>query len=270
VIFPASEDFGGVTVGQSSNSKLVTLTNTGGQGLSLTSVSITGANPSDFAATPNCSFPTVLSPNATCTVSVVFSPTAAGPRQASLAAADNAPGSPQSIPLNGSGAAPLPAITLAPGSLTFASTTQGSTSPAQSITVTSAGNATLHISSVLPSGANPADFQVASACSGAYPVASSCNIAVTFSPLGAGQRTASLTINDDAPGSPQSVQLTGTGAAPPSGTPVVKLTPSSVSFGTVTQGVAVALRSLPLQVLARDRCTSLPLLSAGQTRATLP
>ena len=246
VIFPASEDFGGVTVGQSSNSKLVTLTNTGGQGLSLTSVSITGANPSDFVATPNCSFPTVLLPNATCTVSVVFSPTAAGPRQASLAAADNAPGSPQSIPLNGSGAAPLPAITLAPGSLTFASTTQGSNSPAQSITVTSAGNATLHISSVLPSGANPADFQVANACSGAYPVASTCNVAVTFSPLGAGQRTANLTINDDAPGSPQSVQLTGTGASPPPGTPVVKLTPSSVSFGTVTQGVAVAAQIITL------------------------
>jgi 6-phosphogluconolactonase (cycloisomerase 2 family) len=245
-IFPASEDFGSVTVGHASSSKIVTLTNTGGQALSLASFSVTGANPSDFVATPNCSLPTVLSPNSTCTVSVVFSPTAAGPRQASLAAADNAPGSPQSILLSGTGAAALPAVTLAPDSLTFASILQGSSSPAQSITVTSAGTATLNISSVLPGGANPSDFLVASACSGAYPVGSTCNIAVTFSPLGAGQRTANLTINDDAPGSPQSVQLTGTGAAPPPGTPALKLTPSSVSFGTVTQSAAVVAQIITL------------------------
>jgi hypothetical protein len=245
-LFPASEDFGAVTVGQSGNSRLVTLTNTGGQALSLTSVSIIGVNPSDFVATPNCSLPTALSPNATCTISLVFSPTSAGTRLASLAATDNAPGSPQSIPLSGTAASTLPAVTLVPGSLTFASTTQGSTSAAQNITVTSAGTATLHISSVLLGGSNPADFQVASACSGSYPVAASCNIAVAFAPLGASQRTASLTISDDAPNSPQSVQLTGTGAAPPPGTPVVKLTPSSVSFGSVTQGAAAAAQTITL------------------------
>jgi hypothetical protein len=163
-----------------------------------------------------------------------------------LAATDNAPASPQSIPLSGTGTAPLPAVTLVPGSLTFASTTQGSTSPAQNITVTSAGTATLHISSVLLGGSNPADFQVANACSGPYPVAASCSIAATFAPLGAGQRTATLTISDDAPNSPQSVQLTGTGAAPPPGTPVVKLTPNSVFFGSVTQGVAVAAQTITL------------------------
>ena len=245
-IFPASEDFGGVTVGQSSNSKLVTLTNAGDQALSLNFIGVAGADPSDFAATANCSLPTVLAPNATCTVSVVFSPSAAGPRQASLAATDNAPGSPQSIPLSGTGASPLPAVTLTPGSLTFASTTQGSASPAQNVTVTNSGAATLHISSVLPGGANPGDFQVTNTCSGAFPVSSTCSITVTFSPLGAGQRTGTITINDDAPDSPQSVQLTGTGAAPPPGTPTVRLTPSSISFGTVTQGSAVAAQVITL------------------------
>src|SRR5260370_4384916 len=58
----------------------------------------------------------------------------------------------------------------------------------------------------------------------------------TFPPRAAGQRTATLTISDDAPNSPQSVQLTGMGAAPPPGTPVVKLTPNNISFGMVTQG----------------------------------
>src|SRR5246127_5829802 len=67
-LFPASEDFGAITVGQSSNSKIVTLPNTGGQSLSVTSISVTGANPSDFVATPNCSLPTVLLPNTTCAI----------------------------------------------------------------------------------------------------------------------------------------------------------------------------------------------------------
>ena len=245
-LFPASEDFGTVTIGQSSGSKLVTLTNTGGQALSLTSISVTGTNSSDFVATPNCSLPTALSPNATCTISLTFSPTAAGARQASLATTDNAPGSPQLVPLSGIGAAPLPAVSLVPGSLTFATTTQGTTSTPQTITLTSVGPGTLHISSVLPGGANPGDFQVSNSCSGAYPAGATCNIGVTFSPLGAGLRSATITINDDAPDSPQSVQLTGTGAAPPPGAPIVKLTPASISFGTVTQGTSVSAQIVTL------------------------
>jgi len=245
-IFPASEAFDSVTVGQSSNSKLVTITNTGGQGLSLTSVSVAGVNLSDFVATPNCSLPTVLAPNVTCTISIVFSPSATGTRQASLIAVDNAPGSPQSIPLTGIGASALPSVTLSPGSLTFAVTSQGSTSPAQTVTLTNSGLATLHISSVLAGGSNPADFQVNNSCSGAFPVAATCNIVVTFAPLGAGQRTANITIVDDAADSPQSVQLTGTGATAPPGTPIVKLTPGNVSFGPVTQGTVVPAQDITL------------------------
>ena len=236
-LFPASESFGTVTVGQSSNSKIVTLTNTGDEALSVTSIGLTGTNPADFLAIPNCSVPRVLAPNATCSISVVFSPTAAGARQASLAAGDNAPGSPQSMLLSGTGAAPLPAVTLMPGSLNFTTTSVGSSSPAQSINVSSSGAAPLHISSVLSSGANPADFQVNTTCAGTYSPGAGCTIAVAFSPVGVGQRTATLLISDDAPNSPQSVQITGTAAAPPPGTPVVRLTSSSLFFGTVTQGV---------------------------------
>jgi len=245
-LFPASVAFSSITVGQSSNSRVVTLTNTGDQALSVNTISLAGTNASDFLATPNCSVPTVLSPNATCIVSLVFSPTAAGTRQASLTVKDNAPGSPQSILLSGNGVSPVPTVTLTPGSLSFATTTVGSSSPVQNVIVTSSGSAPLHISSVLPSGANTADFQVNSTCSGTYPSGSSCSIAVTFSPVGAGQRTASLIISDDAANSPQSVQLTGMGAAPPPGTPVVKLTPNNISFGIVTQGASAGAQVITL------------------------
>src|SRR5216683_3112017 len=246
-LFPASVNFSSITVGQSSSSQLVTLTNTGNQGLSVNSIALTGANAADFAATPNCTVPTVLSPNGTCTISIAFSPMAAGLRQASLAIADNAPGSPQTVPLTGTGVSPLPAVTLMPGSLTFPTTAQGSTSPAQTITVTSAGSATLHISSVLLSGSNPGDFSLANnTCSGPFAPSASCTISVTFSPLGAGQRTASITIADDAPNSPQSVPLIGTGQAPPPGKPAVTLSPNAVAFGTVTQGTSAGPQSVTL------------------------
>jgi 6-phosphogluconolactonase (cycloisomerase 2 family) len=130
-LFPASIAFGSITVGQSSGSKIATLTNTGDQALSVNAISIGGANASDFVATTNCSVPTVLSPNATCSVSIVFSPSAAGTRQANLTVRDNAAGSPQSILVSGNGASPVPTITLTPGSLNFATTTLGSSSPVQ-------------------------------------------------------------------------------------------------------------------------------------------
>src|SRR5205823_8069674 len=111
------------------------------------------------------------------------------------------------------------AVTLVPATLTFAATTQRSTTPSHPITVTSAGSATLHIASVLLGGSNPSDFSLTSTCSGALAPNATCTINVTFTPLGAGSRTASIAINDDAPNSPQSVSLAGTGiAAQPSAT----------------------------------------------------
>jgi 6-phosphogluconolactonase (cycloisomerase 2 family) len=246
-LFPASENFGGVNVGQSSSSQLATLTDTGEQSLSVNSITVTGSNAADFTATPTCAVPTVLSPNSTCTISIVFSPTAAGLRQASVTVSDNAPGNPQAIPLTGTGVAPLPAVALTPASMTFASTAQGATSLAQTITVTSAGVVTLHISSVVLSGVNPGDFTLmGNTCIGAFAPNASCTISVTFSPLGAGQRTANVSIADDAPNSPQSVQLTGTGQAAPTGKPAVTLSPNSVAFGTITQGSSAGPQSVTL------------------------
>jgi Lactonase, 7-bladed beta-propeller len=246
VLFPASEDFGQVTLGQTSNSQTVTLTNTGGQGLDLNSISIGGANPSDFTVTANCTTPIVLAENVSCSINVAFMPTAAGPRQASLLATDNAPGNPQSIPLSGIGVAPQPAVTLIPGSLTFPTTNQGSTSGAQTVSVANSGTATLHVASVLLSGTNPGDFNLMNGCSGAYGVNATCTITVSFSPQGAGQRLASIVIADDAPDSPQSIQLSGSGGAAPATKPVVTLSTNAISFGAITQGTSAAPQSIQL------------------------
>ena len=232
--FPSSEAFGSVTVRQPSGTQIVSITNTGDQALILNLFLITGADAGDFTPTANC--PALLPANKSCTVSVVFTPAAAGLRQASLTANDNAPGSPQSVPLSGTGVAPEPAVTLMPGSLSFPPTNQGTTSTPQSATLANAGMAALHVSSVLLSGANPNDFQLTNGCNGAYQVSATCSISVTFSPLANGLRTASIVIADDAPDSPQSVQLSGTGTGAPVTRPGVTLAPSAISFSAIAQG----------------------------------
>jgi hypothetical protein len=246
VLFPSSENFGQVILRQTSNSQTVTLTNSGGQGLDLNSIGIGGANPGDFAATPNCAPPTVLGVNATCAINVDFTPTAEGLRQATLMATDNASGSPQSIPLSGTGVAPQPAVTLTPGSLTFPTTNQGSTSTAQTVTVINSGAATLHVTSVLLSGANPGDFGLVNGCSGAYAVNGTCTVSINFSPQAAGQRLGSIVIIDDAPDSPQTVQLSGTGSGTPVTKPAVTISANAISFGAITQGTSAAPQNVQL------------------------
>jgi 6-phosphogluconolactonase len=95
-VFPASQTFGQENIGQSSDPKTISVTNTGNQALVLGGMAVQGPDAGDFSATSSCSLPAVLPPNSntsgTCSVSVVFSPTAAGLRQGSLVFADNGPG----------------------------------------------------------------------------------------------------------------------------------------------------------------------------------
>ncbi len=131
-------------VGQNS-SLIVALSNLGNVAMTLTSVAIAGDSTSSFSLASTCS--TVLTPNASCQVTITFTPTAAGLLQASLQITDNAPGSPQSLALAGtatSPATPQPQVSLSANSLSFNSQTQGTSSTAQVITLTNSGNATLH------------------------------------------------------------------------------------------------------------------------------
>jgi hypothetical protein len=82
----------------------VTLTNSGTAALSISSIAITGTNASDFAQTNTCpSGLATLAAGASCTISVTFTPSAAGGRTAALSVTDNASGSPQSVALSGTG-----------------------------------------------------------------------------------------------------------------------------------------------------------------------
>jgi ASPM-SPD-2-Hydin domain-containing protein len=116
------------------------------------------------------------------------------------------------VPLSGTGLGPT--ATLSKASLAFAGQVVGTTSAATVVTVANNGNQALNITgmAVAPAG----EFAVATSgttCSTAAPVAggASCAINITFTPTASGARSATLTITDNAQGSPQAVALSGTG-----------------------------------------------------------
>jgi len=102
-LVPPSLDFGSQKVGTKSAPQTVTLTNTGSTNLSIAGITITGNNPTDFNRATTCSFVTPLAPGANCTITVTFKPTAQGARSATVNVKDNGGGSPQLIPLTGTG-----------------------------------------------------------------------------------------------------------------------------------------------------------------------
>ncbi len=103
---PAKVTFPSQTVGTSSGSTVITLTNTGGFALKVTSLALAGADASEFSQTNDCV--KVFQPGQTCTINVTFSPTAVGTATASITISDNAAPGSQAIPLDGI-AAELPA-----------------------------------------------------------------------------------------------------------------------------------------------------------------
>jgi hypothetical protein len=135
-------------------------------------------------------------------------------------------------------------ISLAPGatlstiSLTFGSQSVGVTSAPQTVTLFSNGTAPLHITEISASG----DFTETDNCKKGVAAGSTCTLNVTFTPTASGTRTGTLTISDNAGGSPQTVSLTG--AATSAGGPVVSL---STSFGNQQIGSTSTARTTILQ-----------------------
>jgi hypothetical protein len=127
----------------------------------------------------------------------------------------------------GNSPSPSPDADLLPTSLTFGQQNPGTASAPQSVMLTNPGTATLSITSIALAGANSGDFAQTNNCGSSVLAGANCTIMVTFTPTATGSRSASLTITDNASGSPQTISLTGTAAL----VPVVSLSPASLAFG---------------------------------------
>jgi len=114
---PTSLNFGSLQTGTSATQS-VTLTNTGAATLQITQIDLTN-NAGAYSLSNSC--PNSLSAGANCTVSVTFSPTQTGTQTATLSVTDNAAGSPQSVPLIGTGTSSVPQLstfTISPSTIT--------------------------------------------------------------------------------------------------------------------------------------------------------
>jgi hypothetical protein len=133
-------------------------------------------------------------------------------------------------------------VALSPSNLNFGVQEVGTTKT-KNVTLTNAGTTTLTISSIGITGKDTAEFAQTHTCGSSLGAGKSCTISVTFNPSQLGPASASLTITDDALGSPQSVALSGTGITVG---PDATLSSTSLTFATQLRGTTSPVQSVTL------------------------
>jgi hypothetical protein len=228
-VSPTTINFGSVPQGTTSANQTVTLTNTGGANLQLTTPpEFKGGDLNDFSIGPNSCGPAApMPPQTSCTVVVRFNPAAnvTGNRSTTLLFRDNSgTGSPQFVLLNGV-ATTAPTVTSGgstvsfnPTILSFGSQPIGVVSGAQFVIVTNTGTNYLNITDVTKSGGNAGDFSNPSTnCITSLAPGAQCQLSMTFTPTTPGNRATTVIITDNAPssGSTQVILVSGIGTGTP-------------------------------------------------------
>jgi hypothetical protein len=114
--------------------------------------------------------------------------------------------------LEGGGAA-TPQVSLSQTALSFGSQMVAQAGAQQKITITNMGSAYLAVSGIRLTGPNASDFNMSQNCGTVVPSGANCSINLTFTPSIVGTETATLSIADNQPGSPQTIVVTGLGVA---------------------------------------------------------
>jgi len=266
-------DFAPELVGTTSSARSVTLTNNGSSTLSISSI----AASSGFAETNTCG--ASVAAGANCTISVTFTPAALGEQTGTVTLNDNAAsGSPQTISLNGKGYSG--AVTLSPASLAFSNQLVGTTSAAQTVTLTNSGTTPLTLTALT----SPSEFKATSDCpistTGTLAAGASCHIQISFAPTTSGTMAEQVTLTDSAGDSPQAVTVTGTGIQA-----VVTLSAAILNFGdqpvgsstqqtvkltnTGTSDLAISQVSVATPYSETDNCPRSPSTIPPQGSCTL-
>lgn len=265
-LVPQTLDFGNQPEGVASPAKTVQLINEGTAPLTISTITF---SVSYFAESDNC-VGTVPASGGTCTISVTYTPTSVGASAPeTISINDNAPISTQLINLKGSGVAAATAVTLAPTSLSFGNQNVGTVSAPQTLTITNTGTSTLTITPPISISANFAQTNTCNATNYVLNVGQSCTVSVSFQPTASGALNGSVSIADNASGSPQSVALSGTGLAifslsSPSPT-------TTISVGSTTgcpSGLTASCATFKISAAAPSSFTGNITLSCGSSALT--
>jgi hypothetical protein len=219
---PTSLSFGNVTVGSSSSPQTVTLTNTGTASVTVSQATVTGAG---FAIS-GLSVPATLAAGQSTSFTATFAPTAAGSISGSISLISNAPGSPNTVTLSGTGVTLQ--LAASPASIGFGSVTVGSSS-SQVVTLTNSGTASVTVTQANINGTGFSASGLTLPLTVAVGKAATFNAA--FAPTATGSVTGSLSVVSNATNSPAVIALSGTGV-----TLNLAASPASLSFGSVNVG----------------------------------
>ena len=233
----ANLDFGSVVVGTSKN---LTDTLTNGTGTSVAISSATASNPQFRIVSP--SFPMMLSPGQSLMLTLSFTPTAAG-KTAGKLALTGGPNGEMDVAVAGIAVAGGNLV-VSPATIAFGSVRIGQTE-AKTATLTNSGNSSV---TVTQASANNAAFTFSGlALPVTLPPGQVTSFNVVFAPKAAGQVSGSVSMQGQAslvadaaagqsgdPSTPTTAAITVSGAGMSAGQ--LTLTPSSVSFGSVTMG----------------------------------
>jgi VCBS repeat protein/centrosomal CEP192-like protein/HYDIN/CFA65/VesB family protein len=200
LVSPLSLAYGTVPLGNSVV-QTITLTDVGSSSMVIKSIQVVGVNAKDFTI-PAKQCVEILGGQTQCTLNVTFTPKTTGPLNASLKITYADVGSPQLIPLSGSGTP----VTLSPVLVNFGDQKVGTSSPPVTVTMSNLGSAAVPIKAIAVSGNN---FAETNNCGGSLAAHSTCAIQVTFTPKGLGAQSEQLNIKFG--GMEDSVSLSGNG-----------------------------------------------------------
>jgi hypothetical protein len=222
---PTSFSFGSVQIG-TQQSETETLKNTGGENLTISQATVSGAGYSYSGLT----LPLTLAANQSTTFGVAFAPSTAGASSGKLSITINGSSTSLDIALSGSGVTPA-TLTATAASLTFTNVTVGQ-NQLQTETVKNTGGVSATISQATVAGTG---FSI-SGISTPVTLApgQSASFSVTFTPQSAGNFTGSVAIASNASNPTLSVTLTGSAITQSQGT--LSVTP--VSAGSVVVGTS--------------------------------
>jgi hypothetical protein len=154
---------------------------------------------------------------------------------------------------------PVSGVQANPSALNFGSLVTGSTSAAQTVTVSNPTGSAAAVSSIAVTG----DFAQTNNCGTSIAAGGSCTVSVTFKPTATGARTGTLTIN--AGGVTDTVSLSGTGTA---AGPVLNVNPASLSFPSTPVGSTAATQTVTVSNTGTSSATVSAVSASGDFTET--
>jgi hypothetical protein len=224
---PTSFNFGTVQIG-STQTQTETLKNSGGENLTISQATFTGAG---FSYT-GLSVPLTLAPNQSTTFGVVFAPTTSGAATASLSVTVSGSSTTLDMALSGTGVTPA-TLAATPASLSFTGVQTGKTqTQTETVQNTGGSSATISQGSVAGTGFSISGLSTPLTLAAGQ----STSFSVTFAPASSGTFNGSVAIASNASNPNLNIILSGSATGPAAGQ--LSAIPASINVGNVTVGTS--------------------------------